>query len=113
MEIHRVCKDGARVSILTPHYSGPSAWCCLQHRRGFGYYTLDSFSTNRKMANSMDLDISEGEGFFQISSHFKFHRLHNLLGVAWFANRFPSFYEAYLAGIFPAWEIQYFLKVVK
>src|SRR5947209_14818087 len=40
-EIHRVCRDGARVRLAVPHFSSGNAYTDPTHRHFFGYFTLD------------------------------------------------------------------------
>ena len=40
MEWHRICKPGATISIMTPHFSSGNAWADIQHTRP---YSISAF----------------------------------------------------------------------
>ena len=40
-EIHRVCRDKAKVKIAVPHFSSAEAYTDPTHRRCFGYFSFD------------------------------------------------------------------------
>ncbi|MBT3866185.1 methyltransferase domain-containing protein [Candidatus Woesearchaeota archaeon] len=43
-EIWRVCKDGAKVKIIVPHYTGFTSWSCPEHYKTFTSITFDYFN---------------------------------------------------------------------
>jgi SAM-dependent methyltransferase len=45
-EVWRVTRDGGRVRIRSPHYSGPYAWIDPTHRRTFSLRSFDYFGEN-------------------------------------------------------------------
>ena len=42
-EIHRVGKNGAKVLIITPHYSSSNSWTDPTHKQHLGFYTFEFF----------------------------------------------------------------------
>jgi SAM-dependent methyltransferase len=45
-EISRVCRDGARISVVTPHFSSWDSWRDPTHRRHLSYFSMDHFDTS-------------------------------------------------------------------
>lgn len=96
-ELHRVSRPGARIEIVVPYYTCVGAFGDPTHVRFFTYYTFDHFS------DRPDMHTWFSDTRFHIRSRrIGFGRLHRLLGIAWFANRFPHLYENFLPYIFPA-----------
>jgi SAM-dependent methyltransferase len=40
-ELHRICRSGARVDIVTPHFSSPTSWADPTHRHHFSSRSFD------------------------------------------------------------------------
>jgi SAM-dependent methyltransferase len=106
-EIHRVCRDGARVHITVPHFSSANAYTDPTHRRLFSYFSFDYF------------DADHAFGFYS-AARFKRARaqivfypsvVNKLVHRA--ANRWPLAYERRWAWIFPAWFLSIELDVIK
>lgn len=103
-ELHRVCAPGARVEIITPHYSSPESWNDLTHRYHFGLgafkpYYRGSYKTPR---------------LFDLVSR----KLYFGKGVpgwpGWLISRFSlNLYEKYFCFLFPARNMEIHLSVVK
>lgn len=117
-EIHRVCKQGARVEIRVPHFSGFTNFYEF-HKTSFRYNSFREF-----------IDMG---GMFKSSIQFKLiHRRINLVNrqnpalqrvtkyffwnypLEWFFNKMPMVYELTgLRNLFPAWEIIFILESIK
>lgn len=96
-EIHRISKQGARVSIRVPHFSSNNVWGDIQHKRGFSSQTF----SNENISNMFE--ISRQAISF---SHFRFF-------MRPIAKLNPLFYEKHLAYLFPAVDLVVELKVKK
>lgn len=95
-ELHRISRPGATIDIVVPYFPCVGAFGDPTHVRFFTYYTLDHFTTRP------DLHSWFSNVRFEIRSRrIGFGRLHRLLGIAWFANRFPHLYENFLPYLFP------------
>jgi ubiquinone/menaquinone biosynthesis C-methylase UbiE len=115
-EIWRISKKGGKVSIRGPHYASPGAWYDLTHKHPFGWMSLDYMASNRISKFSVGGIHSHEYGNkekFEVFRKLNFGKLHKFMGVNFFANKFPIFYEMYLAYIFPPREIIFKLKTVK
>ena len=106
-EIHRVCEDGAAVTITVPHYSCANAFTDPTHLHyfsvaSFNYFTGDNefdFYTERRFKKKSAQIV-----FYPTWTNKLIHRL---------ANRNPTAYERRWAWIFPAWFLHFELIVVK
>src|SRR5437764_1437704 len=106
-EIHRVCRDGARVKLAVPHFSSGNAFTDPTHRHFFGYFTLDCLT-------------EEDERSFYTCARFGFRHRQiifwpTLLNkIVWrLANRYPMWYELRWAWVFPALFVTFELEVLK
>lgn len=106
-EIHRVAKDGARVFILTPHYSCANSYTDPTHKHHLGLFSFDYFTDGNQWGFYTD------KRFRKLRSHLAFYGRYKNLPISWLANRFPRFYEERLAWILPAWYMVVELQVVK
>jgi len=106
-EIWRVGKPGAKVTITTPNFSAANSYTDPTHRRHLGYFSLDYFSA------SHPLNYYGTDGFSVNWREIFFARtlVNKLVHRA--ANRWPHEYERRWAWIFPAWYLQFELKVSK
>ena len=98
-EVYRISKNGAKIRIITPHYSSQLSYGDLEHYHHFGYITFRTL---------------ENTGLFKIEKHkIYFTDLYKILGIGLVANLFPRRWEKYLAFIFTAMYVEVFLEVVK
>jgi SAM-dependent methyltransferase len=106
-EIHRVCKPGARVHIIVPHFSSNGAYTDLTHRRFFAALTFDYLTEGHPQAFYTTCR-------FSIENRQIVFRPTLLNKVVWrFANRYPQLYEERWAWMFPAWFISLDLIALK
>lgn len=106
-EIHRVCRQGARVMITVPHFSSANAFTDPTHRHQFSLFTFDYFQDGHELA------FYSGARFRRTHSQIVFYpSLLNKL-VHRLANRLPQAYEQRWAWMFPAWFLSIELEAVK
>jgi SAM-dependent methyltransferase len=107
-EVHRVCCHGARMVIEVPYFSCVGAFGDPTHVRFFAYETFRFWSADTDQANWFT------SARFEIRwRRLVFGKLHRLLGVAWWANRWPHIYENFFAFWFPARMLEVELIVIK
>ncbi len=106
-EIHRVSRDGAVVSLTTPHFSSANAYIDPTHRHRLSYRSFDYITGDNELS-------------FYTSTRYKYRTrqlvfapslLNRMIGRA--ANRWPQRYEERWTWRFPAWFIYVELEVVK
>lgn len=110
-EIHRVCKNGARIVIRGPHFSCGVSYRDPTHRRLFSYFTFEYFSNPKKYYKRI-----EGGLFKIVNRRLNFTRLAftplNIF-VNPIINANPSMYERFACWILPCSEVIFELEVVK
>ncbi|HOW27909.1 MAG TPA: methyltransferase domain-containing protein [Elusimicrobiota bacterium] len=126
-EACRISKPGGQIEVKTPHFSSLNAYSDLTHR-----HVLSVYAFIRLQAVDMSLRHESGPDQYRPSSRrsislrllshqLTFWRLLDqwdlvpprLLGIEWISNRYPIFYERFLAFLFPAQEISILYEVVK
>ncbi|HPQ70210.1 MAG TPA: methyltransferase domain-containing protein [bacterium] len=126
-EIHRVAAPGARVEIVTPHFSNRSAYADPTHKRAMSVRAFDFFTggeprelTTASIATHWLFEhrfvferFAHVPPFSRLERRLTFSRIFRYLGVTWLANRFLDFYEFYCAWIYPARDIEVVLRVEK
>lgn len=122
-EIHRVGRAGAVVEIVTPHFSNRFSYTDPTHLRHLGLRSFDYFIAPRKLRLNLITRFFETQynvPDFYVRPLFSLERAHlrlarpfRLVGIEWLANRFPDFYELYLAFVFPARDLYFTLRVLK
>lgn len=95
-EIHRICKNKARIKIITPHFSSYEAWADLEHKRALSIICFRDGMI---------------EGFKTIKN--EIHLADSKFWFRWFVKRFPYFYEKHLCYFIPAMAIHCELEVEK
>jgi SAM-dependent methyltransferase len=123
-EVHRLCMPRARIDIITPHFTNRFAFTDPTHRRHLTIRSFDYFLPPSEPLRPSFIERAFETAYtvptFYTHSHFKIvearmrlARPFRLLGLQWFANRFPNFYELYLAFVFPARDLYFTLEAVK
>jgi len=113
-ELKRICKSGALIEIASPHFSSynyfsdPLYWFPLAWRT-FDFWSPESvFKYNYYGGGSFAIKVVEREICFNNGPN-----PWGWVGFQAFANRFPRFYERFLAFILPAQEIRFKLEIEK
>lgn len=109
-EIHRICKNNARIKIRVPHFSSNSAWGDLTHKRAFSSGCFDHFLVDSK---STSLEIQRKTKFILIKKELIFPKPWCLIGFNNIFTKLIKRYEINLHGIFPCSNIYFELKVSK
>lgn len=123
-EVYRVGKAGARVEIVTPHFSNRYSFTDPTHMRHLGWRSFDYFTGDSAMPVptlwERALELRHPIPAFYTRAHFRrrrifldFGRPFRWLGIQWLANRQPDLYEHYLTFLFPARDLYVEMEVVK
>ena len=122
-EICRTLKPGGVCTVLVPHFSNPYYYSDYTHKRFFGLYSFDYFTSldtgyRRKVPrynSSFEFQVVQRKlilkspSFF-ITNLFKKHVLNRIFN----SNKyFQAVYEEYFTNIFPCFELKFELKPVK
>lgn len=98
-EVHRICREGAIVRVITPHYSSQLSYGDFEHFHHLGYITFLTL---------------QNTGLFRIAKHkIHFTDIPRVFGVSLWANRMPRRWEKYWAFILPAMYVEVWLEVRK
>lgn len=98
-EVHRICKPGAVIRIITPHYTSQLSYGDMEHFHHFGYITFS---------------LLQNTGLFRLKKHkLYFTDFYKIFGISLLANWFPRRWEKYCSFIFPAMYVEVFLEVLK
>ena len=110
-EIHRIGRPGARVIIVTPHYTDFSSFCDPTHRWHLNSYSLRYFGPNHG-----GFGYYTSARFREISVRLQLLALWRHLGFELLVNRCPrfrKFWEHYLCFVIRGKVIDFELEVVK
>ncbi len=122
-EIHRTIKPNGKIEIIVPHFSNPYYYSDYTHKRFFGLYTFDYFSSKKQKLkrnvpfyNCMfEFEVLERKLIFKSS----FNLFLNLFRKHVFQRIFNSttymqeLYENLFSRLIPCSEIRFVLKPVK
>jgi SAM-dependent methyltransferase len=119
-ELHRILRPRGVLEILCPHFSSDNAFTDITSRWFFGYRSMDYFCPNRKFKyryGSAKFELVEVRiSFLQAAvfapDTYKSNPFRSL-GIEALVNRFPRFYEHFLAFLLRANEVYYRMYVVK
>ena len=123
-EAHRVGKAGARLSIVTPHFSNRYSFTDPTHVRHLAWRSFDYFTGASAapkpglMERALELRhpipaFYTRVRFRRLRVSLSFGRPYRLLGIAALANRWPDLYEQYFAFLCPARDLTVELEVIK
>lgn len=115
-EIVRVSKPGATVNIVVPHFSNTLGYSDYTHKRFFGYFTFDYFSSLKDSRWKVPC-YCEDIRFRIVRKTLRFQNWSILAPIAEkifnFGKFIPYFYESKLAWAVPCFEISFVLQVEK
>lgn len=122
-EVYRIGQRDAQVEIVTPHFSSRFSYTDSTHLRHLSLFSFDYFIKPAPFRPSLLSRVFETQSpvpdfytqarFEKLYARLRLARPFRLTGIQWLANRFPYFYESYLAFIFPARDLYFMLKVLK
>lgn len=116
-ELWRISKNKSKIHIGVPYFASVGAWTDLTHTHPFGWCSLDYMANNKVHKHSVggvhNYEYGIKEKFNILKRKLVFGKLHKLLGISWFAHRFPMAYELYVPFIFPARHIEFKIETVK
>lgn len=105
-EVHRVCKEGAMVEIVTPHFSSVNSWADPTHKHHFALASFDYFCTEHP--------FSYGDAHFEVvERRLTFSRSFMNIPARVIYAISPRWYEKHFAFIFPARNLKFTLRVCK
>ncbi len=105
-EVHRVCKEGAIVEIVTPHFSSVNSWADPTHKHHFTLASFDYFSEDRTLSFP---DVN----FETIERRLTFSRSFTKLLARLLYAFSPRWYEKHFAFMMPARNLELTLRVCK
>ena len=106
-DMHKICKNGAEIQIITPHFSSAGSWRDPTHIHHLSLFSMDHFE-------KPDVMHYTGGGFKVISRELSFggggpcKKLGN-----WLYKKDPGRYEKKWCFIFRAGTVRYRLRVLK
>jgi SAM-dependent methyltransferase len=106
-EIHRIGKDGCKVTLTTPHFSCYNSFTDPTHIHHLGYFSLDYFTGENQQ------DFYTPIRFKKLSTNLVFRPIYKNWLVSRFARRYPRFYEEHLCWLLPAWFLIFELQIIK
>lgn len=105
-EVHRVCRHGADVTLITPHYTSISSWNDPTHVHHLSYFSMDHFSREAVAHYT-------GGGFEVVARKLSFPGgVFGLIGRVAFSLS-PKWWESRLSFLFRASTLRFVLRVVK
>ena len=110
-EVHRVSRPGARVVIVTPHYTDHASYCSPAHRWHLSSFSLWFFSDQPH-----EYDYYAPANFRERRVRVELLRVWRALGFQFLVNRFRQFrkfWEYYLSFVIRGKTVEWELEVVK
>jgi len=110
-EVHRICRAGARVVLVTPHYTDHSSYCSPTHR-----WHLSSFSFWFYSDKPNEYDYYGQARFRERRVTVKLLRIWRWLGLEFLVNHarwFRKFWEYYLCFLIRGKNVTFELEAVK
>ena len=116
-ELHRIAKPGARLRIVTPHYTNPDWATDLTHRNHFNSYSFNCFIDERQL-----FPFYTEVRLKAVRTYVSLANLWRAIGLEFLVNldqRWPSFrftrkfWEFYLNGVIRGKELWFDLEVLK
>lgn len=116
-ELHRIAKPGARIRLLTPHYTNPDWANDPTHRNHINSYTFNTFIPGREVFDFYtDVKLRPVRTYVSLLSLWKALGIELLVNLdqRYYGLRFlRKFWEQYLSYIFRGKELQFEFEVIK
>lgn len=111
-ELARVCRPGARLHVVVPHFSSVGAFTDPTHRRFFGYHSFDNFTAdgdyNFYSRTRLRIDARRIR-YFWVKNR---RRVVPSRFLTWLINLWPLAYERFFCWWLPASEVAFELTLV-
>lgn len=104
-EIHRICRDGAHATLITPHFASADSWRDPTHVHHLSYFSMDHFQRQ-------GVAHYTGGGFTVIRRKLSFSGLMGNIGRPIFTLS-PAAYEKQWCFIFRPGTLTYVLRIDK
>jgi len=104
-EIHRICRDGAHATLITPHFASADSWRDPTHVHHLSYFSMDHFQRQ-------GVAHYTGGGFTVIRRKLSFSGLMGNIGRLIFTLS-PAAYEKQWCFIFRPGTLTYVLRIDK
>jgi len=100
-ELNRICKEGAIIKIVVPHFASPSMWLDPTHKKCFNWHTWKFFKGYNIIKRKFT--FLSNKGFMKSKSSI----------IDFFINLCPVIYERFFVYYLPASEIHILMEVEK
>ncbi len=104
-ELHRICRDGAEIKIVTPHFACHDSWRDPTHVQHLSYFSMDHFE-------KPDVAHYTKGGFRVLSRKLSFSGLLGNVGYLIYKLS-PRLYEARWCFVFRPGALRFTMRVVK
>jgi SAM-dependent methyltransferase len=105
-ELYRILSKHGLLVVRVPHYTGNASWLDITHVRPYSYGTL------KVLEDKFNASLFGVKRFSKVDAKFSFWKKWyyplNFI-VEPLANKFPVYFESAWAGIFPPFEVIYFI----
>jgi len=117
-EVYRLLNDDGTVEILAPHYSSDNSFTDPTHKFSLGIRSMNYFcdnlpnwkynySDNLFKLNTCYISFLQCNVDFNKQGYKSRTNFFKLIGIEFFANKFPRLYEKYLCNYIPANEVYF------
>lgn len=106
-ELHRICKNEAQITIITPHFSSAGSWRDPTHVHHLSYFSMDHFES-KEVAHYTGGGFEVSKKELSFGGGGPFTRIGKLLFKI-----NPKKYEQKWCFIFRAGTVRYYLNVLK
>lgn len=110
-EIHRICKDKAKIIIRGPHFSCGVSYRDPTHKRMFSYFTFEYFCNPKEYYKRKESGLFKIIGRRLNFTRLAFTSLNKIFNPL--INTNPTIYERFFCWILPCSETLFKLEVVK
>lgn len=104
-ELHRICQDSGVIYIEVPHHTSWQA-NTPDHKLRFNHFALNEYIDGKNTWKT-------GKKFRLIKSCLTFHKFFRFFLLHKLFNAYPELYEKFLAYMFPAEHLKFWLQPIK
>lgn len=110
-EIWRISKQNAKIIIDVPHFSSDGAWTDITHVRPFSLVSMRDYDID--YGGAITLLNADKKVKFKVKVEAQVCRPYRWIGLNKLAQKYPRFYEKFLAYIFQIAGVRYNLIAIK